>query len=299
MFKNATIFRIAPGDMSTPVRLDQELQQHVVRDPGPMETAARGFISPLGESSEQLQVQAAGLSLVIAADRHRMLPPAIIDKELIRRCDAITADEGRNVRGRERKRIREEVVNELLPKAFVKSSTTRVILDWSAGVVIVNTASKKAAESAISQIRMVLGSFPAVPLAPTKGPRVLLTDWLANGCLPTGLSLGDECELRDPATTTGAIARCRRQDLDGDEVKEHLRNGKQVFQLGLAFEDRISFVLGEDLVLRKLKFLDAVEDERADGVDMAIESDLALYGLEIRRLFGRLSEIFAIQDVDA
>jgi recombination associated protein RdgC len=136
-----------------------------------------------------------------------------------------------------------------------------------------------------------------VPLAPEEGPRVLMTDWLATGNLPAGLALGDECELRDPATATGAIARCRRQDLDAEEVKEHLRNGKQVFLLGLTFDDRISFVLGEDLVIRKLKFLDVVMDELGDSqADAHAEMDasFALLTLELARLLAKLEEWFGL-----
>ena len=68
------------------------------------------------------------------------------------------------------------------------------------------------------------------------------------------LVLGDECELRDPAEA-GAVVRCRRQDLESDEVREHLKSGKQVFQLGLEYDERVSFVLGEDLTVRKLRFV--------------------------------------------
>jgi len=126
---------------------------------------------------------------------------------------------------------------------------------------------------------------------------VLMTDWLANGNLPAGLTLGDECELRDPATATGAIAKCRRQDLDAEEVKEHLRNGKQVFLLGLTFDDRISFVLGEDLIIRKLKFLDVVMDELGDSQQDAqaeMDASFALLTLELERLLGKLEEWFGL-----
>jgi recombination associated protein RdgC len=91
--------------------------------------------------------------------------------------------------------------------------------------------------------------------------------------------------------------RCRRQDLDAEEVKEHLRNGKQVFLLGLTFDDRISFVLGEDLVIRKLKFLDVVMDELGDSQqDAAAEMDasFALLTLELERLLGKLEEWFGL-----
>ena len=104
----------------------------------------------------------------------------------------------------------------------------------------------------MTQVREALGRFPATPMAPEESPRVLMTDWLMGGKLPDGLALGDECELRDPAEA-GAVVRCRRQDLESDEVREHLKSGKQVFQLGLVFDDRMSFVLGEDFVVRKLQ----------------------------------------------
>jgi len=104
-------------------------------------------------------------------------------------------------------------------------------------------------------------------------------------------------ELRDPATASGAIARCRRQDLDTDEIREHLRTGKQVFQLGLLFDDRISFVLGEDLILRKIKFTDVVLDEQADSPESAaaeMDANFALMALEYERLLGKLEEWFKL-----
>jgi recombination associated protein RdgC len=93
------------------------------------------------------------------------------------------------------------------------------------------------------------------------------------------------------------VVKCRRQALDADEVKEHLRNGKQVFQLGLVFDERMSFVLGEDLVVRKLKFLDAVTEELPDSPeDAAAEADaaFALLTLELERLFARMEAWFGL-----
>jgi len=70
-----------------------------------------------------------------------------------------------------------------------------------------------------------------------------------------------------------------------------------VFQLGLVFDERLSFVLGEDLVLRKLKLLDVVLDELADSpADAAAELDarFALFTLELERLLGKLEEWFGL-----
>jgi recombination associated protein RdgC len=115
--------------------------------------------------------------------------------------------------------------------------------------------------------------------------------------LPAGLALGDECELRDSADG-GAAVRCRRQDLESDEIGEHLKSGKQVFQLGLVFEDRLGFSLDEDLVVRKLRFLDLVQDELGDVATESAVAELdarfALMTLELGRLFEKMQEWFGL-----
>jgi recombination associated protein RdgC len=258
----------------------------------------RGFVPPVGRGDEAaLTHEVNKCTLLTVGSEEKLLPAAVVNDELQRKVQKIAEEEGRKVGGRERKRIKEDLLTELLPRAFVRSSRMSSYVDRKNGWLVLDTASRKSAENALTQMREALGSFPAVPLAPEEGPRALMTDWLATGKLPGGLVLGDECELRDPATATGAIARCRRQDLDAEEVKEHLRNGKQVFQLGLVFDDRMSFVLGEDLVIRKLKFLDVVMDELGDSQqDAAAEMDarFALLTLELERLLAKMEEWFGL-----
>jgi len=297
-FRNLTLFRFSPSVAEDLKRLDEVLGDHRLRPCGPMEMGTRGFVPPVGRGDDAAMTHAVNAcTLITVGSEEKLLPAAVVNDELQRKVQKIAEEEGRKVGGRERKRIKEDLLTELLPRAFVRSSRMSAYVDRKNGWLVLDTASRKNAENALTQVREALGSFPAVPLAPEEGPRVLMTDWLASGNLPGGLALGDECELRDPATATGAIARCRRQDLDADEVKEHLRNGKQVFQLGLLFDDRISFVLGEDLVVRKLKFLDAVLDEMGDSQqDAAAEMDarFALLTLELERLLGKLEEWFGL-----
>ena len=194
--------------------------------------------------------------------------------------------------------MKDEVLTDLLPRAFVRSSRQFAYLDLAQGWIVIDTASRKNAEEAVSQVRDAVGRFPATPLAPEESPRALLTQWLSSGKLPANLVLGDECELRDPAES-GAIVRCRRQDLELDEIKEHLKSGKQVFQLGLEFDDRISFVLGEDLVIRKLRFLDIVLDEidesSLESIRAELDATFTLMTGEIRRLLAALESWFTIK----
>jgi recombination associated protein RdgC len=297
-FRNLTLFRFSPAIADDLQRLDEVLAEHRLRPCGPLEMFTKGFVPPVGRGEDATLTHVVkACTLVSVGGEDKLLPAAVVNDELSRKVQKIAEEEGRKVGGRERKRIKEDLLTELLPRAFVRSSRLSAYVDRKHGWLVLDTSSRKSAENALTQLREALGSFPAVPLAPEESPRVLMTDWLANGNLPGGLTLGDECELRDPATATGAIAKCRRQDLDAEEVKEHLRNGKQVFQLGLTFDDRISFVLGEDLVLRKLKFLDVVTDELGDSPQDAqaeLDARFALLTLELERLLGKLEEWFGL-----
>ncbi|SEO64108.1 recombination associated protein RdgC [Luteibacter sp. UNC138MFCol5.1] len=294
-FRNLTLFRFSPAVAEDLARLDEVLPEHRLRDVGPMELSTRGFVSPTSLAAHDLTHHVGAVTSIAAGSQTKLLPPGVVNDEIAKRVEKIAEAEGRKVSGRERKRIKDDVLNELLPRAFVRASRIRAYADARDGWLVVDTASRRAAEDVLSQLREALGSFPAVPLAPEESPRVLMTHWVATGKLPTGFELGDEIELRDPATASGAVARCRRQDLDTDEVREHLRTGKQVFRIGLVFDDRISFVLGEDLVLRKVRFTDVVLDEVPDEPESAAaeaDANLALMMLEHGRLFERLATIF-------
>lgn len=297
-FRNLTLFRFSAAVAGDLDRLEEALAEHRLRPCGPLEMFTRGFVAPAGRGEgEPLTHAVKRCTLFTVGGEDKLLPAAVVNDELQRKVQKIAEEEARKVGGRERKRIKEDLLTELLPRAFVRQSRMSAYVDKKHGWLVLDTSSRKSAENALTQLREALGSFPAVPLAPEEGPRVLMTDWLANGNLPAGLALGDECELRDPASASGAIARCRRQDLDAEEVKEHLRNGKQVFLLGLTFDDRISFVLGEDLVIRKLKFLDVVMDELGDSQQDAhaeMDASFALLTLELERLLGKLEEWFGL-----
>ncbi len=297
-FRNLTLFRFSPAVAADLVRLDTALDEHRLRPCGPQEMFTRGFVPPVGRGDDEpLTHSVKHSTLLTLGGEDKLLPAQVINEELHRKVQKIAAEEDRKVSGRERKRLKEDLLLELLPRAFVRQSRTAAYVDKGNGWLVLDTASRKSAENALSEIREALGSFPAVPLAPEESPRVLMTDWLATGNLPAGLTLGDECELRDPATATGAIARCRRQDLDAEEVKEHLRNGKQVFLLGLIYDERVSFVLGEDLVIRKLKFLDVVLDELGDSAGDAhaeMAASFALLSLELARLLAKLESWFGL-----
>jgi len=296
-FRNLTLFRFSKSVSKSLKSLEENLGEHRLRSCGPIELATQGFVSPYGRDEDALLHELGKFSLLTAAREDKLLPGAVVSEELNARLKKIAEKEGRPVGSKERKRLKDEVLTDLLPRAFTRVSKRNAYLDTENGWFVVDTASRKAAEACTSLIREALGTFPASPLVADESPRVLMTDWLAQGKLPAGLALGDECELRDSADG-GAAVRCRRQDLESDEIREHLKSGKQVFQLGLVFDDRLEFSLDEDLVVRKLRFLDQVQDElgetQTDSAIAELDARFALMTLELGRLFEKLQEWFGL-----
>jgi recombination associated protein RdgC len=151
-------------------------------------------------------------------------------------------------------------------------------------------------------VRKALGSFPALPVNAEVAPRSVLTGWIAGEPLPDGLSLGDECELKDPVDG-GAVVKCQRQELTGEEIGKHLESGKQVTRLALTLDDHVSFVLGEDLVIRKFKLLDGAVDQlestERDDLRAELDARFALMAGEVKRLFSVLEPALKLSKVDA
>jgi recombination associated protein RdgC len=292
----ASFCAVVDTDDGTPA-LEANLADKRLRPCGPLEQSTRGFVSPMGRHHEPLMHEVNSYALVAVGGEDKILPGRVVNEALAERIAAIVEREQRRVGAKERKRLKDEVLTDLLPRAFVDHRRTFAYLDLRGGWLVVDHASSSVAEEVLEQLRDAAGTFPVAPMSPEESPRILMTDWASHGKLPAGLALGDEIELRDPSEG-GAVVRCRRQDLETDEVREHLRTGKQVFQLALTFDDRISFVLGADLVVRKLKFLEQVLEElgevETDSAVAELDSRFALMTLEVSRLLEKLDEWFGL-----
>ncbi|MDQ1090674.1 recombination associated protein RdgC [Xanthomonas sacchari] len=293
-FRNLTFFRFPTTlDFS---ELEKLLPEAQLKPVGPLEMNSRGFISPFGrDEQEALSHRIADFLWLTVGGEDKILPGSVVNDLLARKVAEIEEKEGRRPGGRARKRLKDDLIHELLPRAFVKSSRTDAMLDLQHGYVAVDTSSRKTGENVMSEIRGLLGSFPALPLNAEVAPRSILTGWIAGEPLPEGLSLGEECEMKDPVDG-GATVRCSAQELRSDEIDRHLQAGKQVTKLALTLDDHISFVAGEDLVIRKLKFLDGaidqLEDSDLDGVRAEFDARFAVMSGELRRLFSKLEAAF-------
>ncbi|KLJ00574.1 recombination-associated protein RdgC [Luteimonas sp. FCS-9] len=298
-FKNLTLFRFPTTlDVS---ELETQFGEFRLRDVGPLEMSTHGFVPALGREADTLTHRMEDGIWLAVGGQEKILPGAVVNEFLAIRIEEYEEKNARKPGGKMRKQMKDDILQELLPRAFVRPVRSDALIDLELGVIAVNTSSRKSAENVVSQVRTAMGSFPALPLNAETSPRAVMTGWIAGEPLPDGLALGEECELKDPSDQ-GAIVKCQRQDLQCEEITRHLDAGKQVTKLALTLDDQIEFVLGEDLIVRKFKLLDGALDtlEHTDADDRQAELDarFALMRGEFKRLFKVLEGAFKLSKVE-
>ncbi len=294
-FKNIQLYRLTQPFEASAEALHEQLASRQSRPCGSLEAATLGWTPPLGREGSQLTHGAGHCIMVCARREEKLLPSTVVREVLADRVEQIEAAESRRMRRQEKMELKDNIVLELLPRAFVRSRHTYAYIDRDNGWLVVDEASPKRAEELITLLRETLGSLPLQPVEVARAPAPVMTGWLQGEGLPQEFVLGDQCELRDPMEE-GGIVRCRRQDLLGEEIGVHLEAGKQAVQLALEWHERLGFLLCDDLSIKRLKFLDLIQEEaaEAEAEDAAtrFDVDFALMTLELGRFLPRLLELF-------
>lgn len=296
-FRNITLFRYPAENHEKLRNLELKLSEQELRECGPLELSTRGWVSPYGRGEDTLCLVVGRRTLLTLGGEDKLLPGSVVNQALVVKLEKLEKQRGKPVGGRERRKLKDEVLTDLMPKALARPSRLMGYLDTENGWIAVDSSSRKAAETFVSKLREALGSFPAVQAEAEESPRAVMTEWLIDGKLPKGWVLGDECELKDPADQ-GAIVRCRRQEMESDEVREHLKAGKQVTALGIVFEERMRFVIDENLTIRKFKLLDIATESLDSGdrqsANAEVDARFALMTHEAALLLTAIENVFGV-----
>jgi len=299
-FKNLAIYRLTEAFTLSPTELEEKLEYQRFKPCGGHEEFSYGWTAPLGRSAEQLIHQSNGYMMLCATKEEKVLPSSVINEMTTEKILAKEEQEARKLSKKERTDIKDEIIFELLPRAFSFSKRTFAYIDPVGGWLIVDAASAKKAEDLISFLRKNLGSLPLVPVSTKEKPVSTLTQWLINNDAPADVLIEDECELRAPEEA-GGIIRCKRQDLTAPEIKNHLDTGKQVIKLAISWSDRLSFIVDENLSIKRLKFLDLIQDQVADievdGAEAQFDVDFTIMSQELSTFLPRLLELFGGENI--
>lgn len=299
-FKNLAIYRCTEPFTLSSAELEGKLQQMRFKPCGSHDPSSFGWTPPLGDSSEQLIHAANGFFMLCAKKQEKVLPTSVINEMLGERIQE-EEQQTRKLTHKEKTEIKEQIIFQLLPRAFTFSKRTFAYIDAKGGWIVIDAASAKKAEDLLSHLRQCLGSLAVVPVTTKQKPVLTMTRWLLDNQPPGDITIEDECELRAPEQE-GAIIRCKRHDLALPEIKNHLDNGKQVIKLAISWADRLSFIIDENLTIKRLRFLELIQEQAAE-VDTGDETeqfdvDFSIMTLELAGFLTRLLELFGGENRD-
>ncbi len=297
-FKNITIYRFLDAFKISAEDLHEQLSKDIFHACGKMDMESIGWVSPLGRESESLVHSANNCIIFTLRKEEKILPASVVREFVNEKVEEIETHQMRKVRKREKDDIREEVLFDLIPRAFSRSHYLNAYIDVKNGWLLVDTPSQKKAEELVRSLRQTLGSLPVVPPKVQQAPAAAMTKWLLNpNHCPASLELADACVLTDQ---DGAVVNCKRQDLLAEEMQGHLEAGKLVTRLALEWNERLGFILDDDLIIRRLQALDLVQaqfnDANVETPAQRFDSDFAIMSLELAPFIRGIFEIFGGED---
>ncbi len=296
MFKNALIYRIAEWDSQALSTLEERLAAGRFAECGATQPESVGWVQPRGEKHSTFAESVGGQLILRLCVERKAVPGSVVKAQLEARLDKIEQETGRRPKGKAAKEIKEEIVQDLLPRAFPKRSSNLVWIDQKAGLVVVNAGSSKGADRIVTTLVEALGGGIVLrPVNTQLAPATAMAEWLRTKEAPSGFTVDRECELKQPDSEKSTV-RYARHTLDIDEVGEHIAQGKLPTQLALTWNSRVSFVLTEGLAIKKIKLLDVVLEEgksaspNGGSDDGGFDADVAISTGELRLMLPDLIE---------
>jgi recombination associated protein RdgC len=285
MFKSASFFRIA-DDFVLPSldALEEALQRARFVPCGATQPESSGWVAPRGSKNIALAESVGGQVILKLCTERRALPASAVKAAVDERIEKYKAETGQErVGSKMKKEFKEEVVLDLLPRAFTKRSNTLMWLDPVNKLLVVDSGSLTGADKVVTALVEALsetpGSLPlgVKPVQTQSSAAVAMSQWLSTQEAPAGFTVDRDCELKTPDELKSTV-RYSRHTLEIDEVAQHIAAGKVPTQLAMTWNDRVSFVLSDTAQVKKLQLLDVVMDGVQEGGkdDDGFDTDAAI-----------------------
>ncbi|UOF76783.1 recombination associated protein [Caudoviricetes sp.] len=270
MFKNLMIYTVTAVFPDSLTELEEALAFMPFQPCGAGEEKRVGWIPPRGQAHGLLVESVGGQWMLRFMAETRAVPAAVIQRRVQEVCEHIEATSGRKPGKKERRDLKEEAKAALLPQAFPRQQSVWVWLDPTSQLLMLDTSSSARADDILTALVKLLDGFVAEPLKTSTSPAAAMSTWLAEQTSPACFTIGQECELKSYGKGTPSV-RYKSVPLLTDEVRDHIRSGKQPTRLALHCGNGIQFVLTDCLHLKKIKFEEPTvivgQNSSEDGFD--------------------------------
>lgn len=289
-FKNLQIYRLPAPWAMTAEQLEARLAPQTFAPCTSLDMQSQGWVSP--RDNGMLVHTVNRQMLILLGTEKKLLPSSVINQVAKEKAAELEEQQGFKPGRKQMKEIKEQVTDDLLPRAFSIKRNTWTWIDPVNGWLVVDAASASKAEEVLKLLIKAIDKFPMDSLRVNRSPVAAMTDWLAADEAPGGFTVDQDTELR--ATGEGkATVRYVRHTLEADDVRRHIAAGKQCTRLAMTWADRVSFVLTESLTIKRVAPLDVLKEDSDSAMkndDERFDSDIALMTGELHRMISDLVE---------
>lgn len=286
--RNATILTFAGITLDT---IDAAVARRPFIPCGASEASSRGFIPPVA-GMEGLIRFADNVAAIAMREDDKILPACVVQAESKRRAEEIEEQQGYKPGRKQMREIKELVTEELLAKAFIRTTVVRAWLDFGAGLMVVDAASETKVDNLIGTLIRNFDEMPKLRRWRTKGvPASHFTAWVQSGEAPDFFTIDDRALLTNPE---GGKIRLTNQSMVDDEVRRLVEHGRTCSELAVTHADKLSFVLTQSLVLKRIAHIGVNEERDPAQADMMEEerhdAEIILNAGAVREAFAAINE---------
>ncbi|CAL61253.2 Recombination-associated protein RdgC [Herminiimonas arsenicoxydans] len=287
-FKNLQIYRLPAPWAITAEQLETDLAPHAFLPCSSLDMQSQGWVSPR-ENGALVYTLNKQIMLLLGTEK-KLLPTTVINQVTKIKAAEIEEQQGFKPGRKQMKELKEDVTDELLPRAFSIWRQTWVWIDPVNGWLVVDAGSPAKADEVIKLLIKSVDKLPLDTLHVVQSPVAAMTQWLLTDEAPSGFTVDQDTELR--STGEGkATVRYVRHTLEAEDVQRHIAAGKQCTRLAMSWADKISFVLTESLAIKRVAPLDVIKentDTTAQNDDERFDSDVMLMTGELSRMLADL-----------
>ncbi|MCX5590734.1 recombination-associated protein RdgC [Alcaligenes endophyticus] len=287
-FKNLRIYRLSPTWQCSAQELEQALEKHAFTPGSSQDPLSLGWVSPLEQGGLVHEIN--GQYLIALRAEKKLLPASVINQFAREKARDIEEQQGYKPGRKQMKEIKEQILTELLPRAFAVARDTRVWLDMKNKWLAIDAAATAKSDEILGLLAKSVEPFPVLALYTEQSPGAAMTQWLVDDEAPGNFTIDQDTELRSTGDS-GAAIRYVKQSADLDEVRKHVAAGKQCTRLAMTWADRISFVLTDAFEIKRVAPLDILtekQDVMSANDQELFDADFTLMSAELAKLISEL-----------
>lgn len=283
MFRTVRFYRLEGSWPESEDALSKKLQTAGFESCGPLTERSSGFVPVDADSSDLLARRVSGADLFRLRSQSRLLPHTVVTEELEARIEEYRERMNEAPSPREKRRLKAEARDELMPRALLKSDKIWGYYDLKEKVIGIDVLHDAAAERFLRRLQAALDGMTITPLQFAKPVDELLAAIFFGGG-PRQFALGRECRMQDLGDSS-SVVRWTDFDLSDAAIRNHVANRMRLTHLAVEYDNMMSFVLNEKGIISKLRLIGMDDDVEHHVEPLArLDAEFALVTGTLRRL---------------